>query len=741
MAKKAHYLDCPVSLYKAVTNKKGNIVYIANGSKPLREVLQNPDTDRLVKLFRKTNDKRTKARIPTFTPVGRYENERKKTVKPADCTNLVQIDIDSKVNTHITNWPKYRDHLFKKYPWIAVAAVSCSGAGLFILAHTTGWENYEAHFNHIADLLNKQEELNIDLAVSSPNELRYCTLSEDVVTREDAKIYKGVKEREPHFTDTIEVHGTGEIIPVPKESWGTWHYVHLSSYLGKSIANAVPKEAVIAYMVENCKKFFDKASARFGDPDLIREQIETFYDAYADQFGSARQNVQYKIAPVRGLDVFKPEVFTGDEVDLSNTTKDRRQIIIMDAILAKYKIITTPGGVHIYTGTHWQRMEDGDVKLFLSSAAQAVGGDPGEVRHFRFIDELLNQLKTTTASYVTPSPNKLNLLNGTYDTATGKLNPHSPDDYLFYCLPYELNKNAKSPKFDKYLNTVLPDKRMQEVIFRYIASAFSTVKLEKILCLYGYGANGKSVLLDIIKGVLGPDNCAFAQIDALTADGPRGQNTRTLLHNKLINISYEAKFNKIDFAIFKMLASREPVEARYLYGNPFYIENYARIIYSVNQLPTRLENTAGLFRRLLIIPFNVTIPADQQDKRLAEKILADEAPGILNHILAALVKFNKSEDLAITKELDAIVDELETETDNVKLWLTETGYKPDNNTPIAKLPTLQEIYFEYKDYCEEAGINGVLGRTTFIRRLQRFGITTARGGKSSQCTTRVRIGR
>jgi phage/plasmid primase, P4 family, C-terminal domain len=733
-----NYLDTPVSLYKAVTNRKGSTVYIANGSKLLREVLQSPDTDRLVKAFRKTNDKKMKARINTFTPVGKYGSERKKTIKPEACTNLVQIDIDSKVNGHVKNWTKYRDYLFKKYEWIAVIGLSCSGAGLFIFANTTAYENYEAHFNHIANLLNEQEELNIDLAVSSPNELRYCTLSEDVVFREKAKVYKGMKEREVHYTDTIEVKGDGEIIPVPKETYGTWHYVHLSSYLGKSIANAVPKEAVIEYMQGNCKKFFDKASTRFGDPNLIREQIETFYENYeGEQFGSAKRQVRAKMT----VGVFKPEDFDGDELDFHKTNAPQRQIMIIDAILDKHKIITTPAGVHFYTGTHWQLQEDTTVEHFLMSAAQAIGADPGEVRHYKFSEELLAQLKKLTRTPFQTAANKLNLVNGTYDTVTGKLNPHSENDYLFYALPYELDTQAKSPLFDKYLETVLPSKAVQQVIFRYVASCFSNVKLEKMLCLHGYGANGKSVLMDILRGVLGDDNCTYVPLDSLAGDNLRGANSRTLLNNKLINFSYEARMQKLDFNMFKMLASREPVEARFMYGNPFFMTNYARTIYSINQLPTHVESTAGFFRRLLIIPFKVTIDKNKQDKRLAEKIVKQEAPGVLNYILTAMKAFNKNESLAIPEELERIIEDLETETDNVKQWMDENGYTADNKTPKVKLPTLKDLYFEYKDYCESAGIPGILGRTTFLRRLEKYGIKSIKAGRGLENVRRLNLGK
>jgi putative DNA primase/helicase len=239
--------------------------------------------------------------------------------------------------------------------------------------------------------------------------------------------------------------------------------------------------------------------------------------------------------------------------------------------------------------------------------------------------------------------------------------------------------------------------------------------------------------------VLGRDNCTYVPIDSLAAEGSKGQNSRTLINNKLINFSYESKLARIDFNTFKMLASREPLEARYMYGNPFFMENYARTIYSVNSLPTHLESTAGFFRRLLIVPFDVTIEAKDQDKRLAENIIEHEAPGVLNYILKALVSFHGNEDLNIPKELTEIVDDLETETDNVKLWLRDAGYERDAKTVAGKLPTLRDIYFEYKEYCDEAGVQGVLGRTTFIRRLQRFKILTVRGGQNKTVTTRVQL--
>jgi hypothetical protein len=75
----------------------------------------------------------------------------------------------------------------------------------------------------------------------------------------------------------------------------------------------------------------------------------------------------------------------------------------------------------------------------------------------------------------------------------------------------------------------------------------------------------------------------------------------------------------------------------------------------------------------------------------------------------------------------------------VKLWLKDRDYVADNTTGPTKLPTLKDLYFEYKDYCEEIGVTGILGRTTFIRRLSRFGIGTVKAGKGSDSVMRVKL--
>src|SRR5205085_8900623 len=186
------------------------------------------------------------------------------------------------------------------------------------------------------------------------------------------------------------------------------------------------------------------------------------------------------------------------------------------------------------------------------------------------------------------------------------------------------------PLWQKFLDEVLPDETRQMVLAEYIGYVFTRLKLEKTLMLYGRGANGKSVVFDVINALLGAENVANYSLASLSHEYHRAK-----LANKLLNYSSEIS-TRLEADIFKRLTSGEPVDARLPYGQPFIMSRYARLLFNCNELPRDVEHTEAFFRRYLILPFDVTMPEDQQDKRLAEKIIKSELSGVFNWVLEGL---------------------------------------------------------------------------------------------------------
>ena len=92
-------------------------------------------------------------------------------------------------------------------------------------------------------------------------------------------------------------------------------------------------------------------------------------------------------------------------------------------------------------------------------------------------------------------------------------------DFLTYQLPFRFEASAKTPKFDNFLKEVLLDKNRQLVLPEFLASSFlinNILKLEKALLLYGSGANGKSVIYEIVLALFGNENITNYSLDNLT---------------------------------------------------------------------------------------------------------------------------------------------------------------------------------------------------------------------------------
>ena len=157
------------------------------------------------------------------------------------------------------------------------------------------------------------------------------------------------------------------------------------------------------------------------------------------------------------------------------------------------------------------------------------------------------------------------------------------------------------------------------------------------MLLYGTGANGKSVFYEIVRGLLGEQNTSEYSLQSLLMIMVI---LRAMIANKLVNYASEIN-GKLEASIFKQLVSGEPVEARLPYGKPFTLTQYAKLIFNCNELPKDVEQTEAYFRRFLIIPFEVTIPEAEQDKQLAQKIIATELSGVFNWVLQGLKRLLK----------------------------------------------------------------------------------------------------
>lgn len=379
----------------------------------------------------------------------------------------------------------------------------------------------------------------------------------------------------------------------------------------------------------------------------------------------------------------------------------------------------------IFNGQYYVRIEPDDLKEFLGVSAMKMGVSHFTGLHYGFRDQLLKQFQSQAyfpAPAVKPEEVFVNLQNGTLVVTPERtyLAPHDASRSLFYVLPYNFDANATAPKWLQFLDEVLPDKSAQMVLAEFVASSFlspKVLKIEKALILFGAGANGKSVVFEVLSEVLGKNNISHYSLSSLCDE--KGYH-RAELTGKRINWATEIS-TRMNTAVFKALASREPIEARRPHCNAFIQEEIPPLVFNTNVLPRDVEQNTGFFRRFLIIRFPNSIPPEKRNPRLAQEIIETELPGVLNWLLVGLSRLIAQKGLTHSDSIEYALNEFRKTSCSVSLFIEDIGMQPST----VKTESLKEVFKSYRNFCNENGLIAVSVKT-FSERLGEYGFTVHR---------------
>lgn len=192
---------------------------------------------------------------------------------------------------------------------------------------------------------------------------------------------------------------------------------------------------------------------------------------------------------------------------------------------------------------------------------------------------------------------------------------------------YNPNYSINNFYFERFIvNITKGDNQLiiliQEIL-GYIFSNFNNAK--KAFILFGESNSGKSVFLRVIASICGEENVSNVPLQNLS-----DEKYVAKLYGKLINIYSELPDKEIiDTATFKSLVSEtDKVNARKLFKAPFSFYNKCKLIFATNNLPeiktSSYKDNLAFFNRLILIPFQVSIPENYQDKNLIYKLLYEK---------------------------------------------------------------------------------------------------------------------
>ena len=387
----------------------------------------------------------------------------------------------------------------------------------------------------------------------------------------------------------------------------------------------------------------------------------------------------------------KIERFNSDGLIQLNT-KDKAlayAVIEIRKVFDEYKIKMAffYSRFYVYTDDYWNEIKDDKIEIFIRDCCKKIYANKINFQTSSFYRALKDTFRDDLRIIPDIDDDKI-LLN--CENVTLEFNKkgfaqreHNIEDYLTYKLNYDYDENETCPKWDIFLNEMLPDATHQLLLHQYIGYAFTNhLKLEKALFLYGDGGNGKSVVQEVITKLLGKENTSSVSIGKLTKD----PNTIILIEGKLLNYCSENE-KTLDPTMFKTLVSGEPVLGKKLYSDVRTVSNYAKLMFNMNSLPDIKDESQSFVRRLLILNFDKK--PKKVDPELHFKIIQNELAGIFNRVLTALTLLLKDKKFVYYKELDETLTQYKYENDVVQQFIDEvheTGF-PRGLTKVSEIHT------------------------------------------------------
>ena len=290
--------------------------------------------------------------------------------------------------------------------------------------------------------------------------------------------------------------------------------------------------------------------------------------------------------------------------------------------------------------------------------------------------------------------------NGVLNVETGEFSDFSPEYTITNKIGWNYDPNAKSELVDTVLDQISCNSRqLRDLMEEMVGYCFyRRNELRKSFILVGDKANGKSTLLDMICTMLGEAN--VSALDLAELDSPY---KTAELFGRLANIGDDIGDHFIkNPAMFKKLVSGDRVSARKIYEGPFDFSNYAKFLFSANEIPRIRDRTGAVLNRLIIIPFRATFDKDSgtYDPYIKYKLRAPECMEYLIQLgVKALQRVLLQDGFTVCDDVTKELNEYELTNNVVLNFFKELDVEND----IVGIPT-REVFLRYEIWCTENAV-------------------------------------
>ncbi len=312
-----------------------------------------------------------------------------------------------------------------------------------------------------------------------------------------------------------------------------------------------------------------------------------------------------------------------------------------------------------------------------------------------------------------------------------ELEDHSPDNAATVAYDFALDEDSETPNWLSFLDSLFakdPDKHakinvLQEFIGGAIAGLATTY--QKSMLFLGTGANGKSLLGDLIAELLFPEGTT-------TFVSPRRwdkEYSLASLKDSMINIVGELpETNALDASAFKSIVAGDRIEARLPYQPPFYMRPRAAHIFSANEVPRTSDTSHGFMRRWIMLNFNENFENSPFRKNKEEflKELEPEKSAIIYWALSGAARLIRNGGYTRLASHTEAIEDWRKESDGVFDFVTSCL-----DFPSERPTSLREIRNAYEDWAGRVGRATEISSKHLSKRLVKCGLEKKRAASGT----------
>lgn len=322
-------------------------------------------------------------------------------------------------------------------------------------------------------------------------------------------------------------------------------------------------------------------------------------------------------------------------------------------------------------------------------------------------------------------PWALNANNGTVNLKTGCLRHHAPADLITRLCPTVYDPRADQGTWNRFLSRVMPDDRLRSFLQRAVGYSVTGLGGEEVLFFVcGPTASGKSTFVSAIRAAVG-DYGASANFESFLVSrnvgGPRSDLVRLAGRRFVASVECE-EAGHLAGGLLKWISGQDPLCVRSLYETEVEYLPVFKLWLVSNHRPRAADDDSALWRRLLLVPFEVSIPEGERDPEV-KRGLSDPAVGgpvVLAWALEGCRRWQE-QGLKAPDPVLAATRAWRAENDPLADWLNErTLLDPAAETIFADLNR------DYRSWAEAVGLRPISGKK-LGGRLQSLGCQARSG--------------